>query len=137
VIPIVPTLALAPWAPRLGIVLIGVAVLMIAIRGLGEFLARTHPSPQPPKAAPVPVVAPMPGVAAEDLPEILPAVAFQAGISAEVVAAVRAAVAMVTPQPHRIVRIVPARPQRPSVEWMMQVWSMEGRRQIYGSHNPR
>jgi len=136
-IPFVPILAMALWAPRLGVVLLGVAALMILIRIGGEYLARTHPAPQAPVPAPIPVVTPVPGMSAADLPVVLPAVAFQAGISAEVVAAIRAAVAMVTHQPHRIVRIVPSRPQGPSVELMMQVWSMEGRRQIYSSHSPR
>lgn len=135
--PLLLPLALAPWAPRLGVVLAAVAVLMVGIRLMGEWLARTHPAPPAPTPAPVPVVKAVPGVAPEDLPQVLPAVAFQAGIPNDVVAAIRAAVAMVTPGAHRIVRVVPARPQGPSVEWMMQVWSMEGRRQIYSSHNPR
>ncbi len=125
-----------PWLPRLGLILLGVVLFMVAIRLMGEWLAHTHPAPVAPVPAPVPEVRPDPAHP-ENVPDVLPAVAFQVGIAPDVVAAVRAAVAMVTPAAHRIVRIVPAHAAGPSVEHMMQVWSMEGRRQIYSSHNPR
>ncbi len=101
-----------PWLALLA-VLAGVAVFMAGIAGFGRWLAATHPEPpkKPPTAA-------EPSIAPEILAVIAAAVATQLGTRARI-AAVRTA--------------SPA----PSVEMLMQQWSLEGRRQIYSSHKVR
>jgi Na+-transporting methylmalonyl-CoA/oxaloacetate decarboxylase gamma subunit len=97
----------------MGGVLVGIVVLMAGIHFLGRFLAATHP--EPPKAV-------VPVVQNSVPPEMLTAV-------------IAAAVHAMVKQPARIVSISPVRP--PSVERLMQQWSLEGRRAIYSSHNFR
>jgi len=98
-------------------VLGGIAVFMFLVALLGRWLAATHPdAPLRPAQAPVPVSA---------APEVTTAI---------IAAAITAALgdkAQVTS-----VRLV-ASPAIPSVEMLMQQWSMEGRRQIYSSHKVR
>ncbi|MDF3056408.1 MAG: hypothetical protein K0R17_623 [Rariglobus sp.] len=98
-------------------VLGGIAVLLVLVALLGRWLAATHPAPllRPAQAA-VPVAA---------APEVTTAI-----IAASITAALgdNAKVAAV--------KLV-ASPAIPSVEMLMQQWSMEGRRQIYSSHKVR
>jgi len=96
----------------------GVAVLMIAIRILGLALAATHPNPVAPpvRAAAAPSVEPQPA-------------------DHRLLAVIAAATHEALGRPHRILSVAPAAP--PSVEYLMQQWSMEGRRAIYSSHRVR
>ncbi len=97
-------------------VLAGVALFMIAIAAVGRWLAATHPDePRKPAAAPV-----APPVAA--------------GPSNETLAIIAACVAVSFGNRARITSI---RTAGPSVEMLMQQWSLEGRRQIYSSHQVR
>ncbi|MCX6954995.1 MAG: hypothetical protein NTV51_22795 [Verrucomicrobia bacterium] len=101
-------------------VLGGIAVFLVLVALLGRWLAATHPDDPPRPArppAPVPVV--------------------EVGVSAEITAVIAASVATVLGSRARItsVSLVPA--NTPSVESLMQQWSMEGRRQIYSSHKVR
>jgi hypothetical protein len=92
----------------------GIAVFLVLVALLGRWLAATHPEPPPrPAHAPVPVSAP---------PEITTAI-----IAAAITASLGEK-AQVTG-----VKLV-ASPAIPTVEMLMQQWSMEGRRQIYSSH---
>jgi len=96
----------------------GVAALMIAIRILGLVLAATHPQKAP---APVRSTAdPGAGTPPTD---------------AHLLAIIAAATHEALGSPHRILSVAPAAP--PSVEYLMQQWSMEGRRAIYSSHRVR
>jgi len=118
----------SPWL-ALGVVLIGVAALMAAIAYVGRVLAATHPEPSArPPVAPTPA-APAAAVTAT------PAAPASTGIPAEHITAIIAAVVAATVG--RQARIVSMQPQAPSVEMLMQQWSLEGRRQIYSSHQVR
>jgi hypothetical protein len=98
----------------LGAILAGVAVFMAAVAAVGRWLAATHPDAPPRPVAP-------------------PA---DPGLPPELLAVIAAAVA-VTAGPHaRITAVVPVK-AAPSVETLMQLWSIEGRRQIYSSHQFR
>jgi hypothetical protein len=100
-------------------VLGGITVLLVGVALLGRWLAATHPaSPVRPAQAPVPVnTAAAPDVTAAI---IAAAATTMLGANAQVTA----------------VKLV-ASPAIPSVEMLMQQWSMEGRRQIYSSHKVR
>ena len=103
------------------VVLAGVAVLMVAIRIVGSILAAGHPAP-PVKTAPA---AGQPAGATGRF----------SGIDPELIAVIAAATATVVKEPHRIVAV--GVPKAQNVESLMQVWSWEGRRQIYSSHRVR
>ena len=100
-------------------VLAGVAVFMVAIVAMGRWLAATHPE-SPPKPTPTKAPAPIAAVPAGPPPEVL---------------AITAACVSMTYGPRA--RITSVRPGGPSVEMLMQQWSLEGRRQIYSSHQVR
>lgn len=97
-------------------VLADIAVLIAAVAFIGRWLAATHPTPTPPPA-PAPVT-------------VIPAI--PEGISPEILAVIAAAVAAQLGSRARIAAV-----QAPSVEMLMQQWSLEGRRQIYSSHQLR
>lgn len=101
----------------LGVILIGVAVLMAAVAGAGRWLAATHPD-APPRPVSSATLAP----------------AVPAGPSDETLAIIAACVAVSFGNRARITAI---RTGGPSVETLMQQWSLEGRRQIYSSHQVR
>lgn len=101
------------------IILGGIFLFMLAVRMLGLFLAATHPS--------------APAVGAGDEHEVEEAEAVPAGIDPKILAVIAATVSEILKQPHRIVGVKKA----PSVETLMQHWSMEGRRAIYSSHKFR
>jgi Na+-transporting methylmalonyl-CoA/oxaloacetate decarboxylase gamma subunit len=117
------------------VVLAGVACLMVAIRLMGEMLARTHPEaparPRPKREAAPKVAGPAP--AEKQVLELsIPAIP---SIDPETLAVIAAATSDVIKGPYRIVAV--SSPRRPPVESLMQVWSWEGRRQIYSSHRVR
>jgi hypothetical protein len=93
-----------------------IAVLLIAVAAAGRWLAATHPE-APPKPAPVPVA--------------------ETEISPETLAIIACAVnATIGPRAQvSAVSLLPA--HTPSIEVLMQQWSLEGRRQIYTSHKVR
>lgn len=99
----------------------GIAGLMLAIRFLGLYLASTHPAPQD---APDPMLQVAHPVAHPAVP---------AGVDPKIIAIIAATVSAVVQKPHRIVSMN----KTPSVESLMQHWSMEGRRAIYSSHKFR
>jgi hypothetical protein len=99
----------------LGAVLVGVALFMVLIALVGRWLAATHPAPAvKPAAALAPSEPARPPI--ETLAVIAAAVAAHLGPQA---------------------RIASIRTSGPSVETLMQQWSLEGRRQIYSSHQVR
>jgi hypothetical protein len=100
------------------IVLAAIAALMLAIHLLGRYLAATHPDPVKPVAKRAQQPANEHGIP----PEMLTAI-------------IASAVHTMLKHPVRIVSISPVKP--PSVERLMQQWSIEGRRAIYSSHNFR
>ena len=105
----------------LGVVLIGVAALMVAVALVGRWLAATHPDV--PAKALVPHVATVPHAAiVSDEP------------SGETLAIIAACVAVTFGKNARIASV---RPVGPSIEVLMQQWSLEGRRQVYSSHQVR
>lgn len=111
------------WLALLAI-LAGVAVFMVVLAGIGRWLAATHP--ETPKKPAAPVTSPLGS-----------ATAAVSGISAEVLAVIASAVAVTVGSKARITAVVPIQPATPSVEMLMQQWSVEGRRQIYSSHQIR
>jgi hypothetical protein len=113
-----------PWLTLL-VVLAGIAVLMLIIRGLGFFLAKRHPVPTAKPAASIPPPSPVKRAPGYDL-------------DPQTVAVIAAVISTVIPQPFGTLRIAPMpEKQDYSVEDLMQIWSMEGRRQIYDSHRIR
>ena len=113
-----------PWLTLL-VVLAGIAVLMLIIRGLGFFLAKQHPVPTPKPAPPISPPPPVREAPGYDLDPHL-------------VAVIAAVISTVISQPFRTLRITPMpEKQDYSVEALMQIWSMKGRRQIYDSHKIR
>ncbi len=97
-------------------VLVCVAAFMAAVAAVGRWLAATHPDPAP-------------------VAKALPASAA-ASVTPEVLAVIAAAVATQLGARARIAFVRAAAPA-PSVEMLMQQWSLEGRRQIYSSHKVR
>lgn len=98
-----------------------VAVFILGVFALGRVLAATHPDPvKKPTAATI-------------QPEIPLATSKQ--LTPQVCAAIAAAVAMTYGGRARITAVQTA--NFPSVESLMQQWSLEGRRQIYSSHKVR
>lgn len=100
----------------------GIAAFLVLVALLGRWLAATHPD-APPRPTPPPAPAPVPVVAL--------------GVSPEITAVIAASVATVLGARARIAAVTLAPAATPSVEMLMQQWSMEGRRQIYSSHKVR
>jgi hypothetical protein len=101
-------------------VLGGVAVFMALIAIVGRWLAATHP--ESPKVA--------------SAPAATPAALPSTGPAPEIIAVIAASVAARLGAQARITVIRPA-PVGPNVETLMAQWSLEGRRQIYSSHQIR
>lgn len=96
------------------------AALMVAVASVGRWLAATHPA-EPVK----PAASAATPAAAEAGPGIT---------SPETLAIIAACVVTTFGRNARITQI---RTGGPSVEMLMQQWSLEGRRQIYSSHQIR
>ena len=100
----------------------GAAVLLVAVRLVGQWLAATHPDPEP--------VSPTSRKAAAQAP------ATDSGPAhGDLAAVIAAAVHYSLRVPVRIVSVSQVRP--PTVESLMLQWSVEGRRAIYSSHRLR
>ncbi|MFA7232511.1 MAG: hypothetical protein WC076_00210 [Terrimicrobiaceae bacterium] len=99
------------------VILGGIFLFMLLVRVVGLILAATHPVP--------PLVAKGTGSATDPERSREP--------DPKILAIIAVAVSEVLGQPHRIVAVKKA----PSVESLMQHWSMEGRRAIYSSHKFR
>lgn len=122
----------------LAAILAGVAVFIALVAIIGRILAATHPDDAKVKkvaerAAAASHAAGAPGAAAAALaaPETL------GGISPEILAAISAAVVTVLGRNASVVGVEAVKPPPVSVEMLMQQWSIEGRRQIYSSHQFR
>jgi len=102
-------------------VLGAIAVFLVLVALLGRWLAATHPDTPP---RPAPAMQPEPVAAMGITPELTAAIAA----SIATVLGAKARVAAIQFQPQHAA---------PSVEMLMQQWSMEGRRQIYSSHKVR
>lgn len=114
------------WLALLAI-LAGIAVFMAAVAAAGRWLAATHPSPAISSSS---LKLPHgPVVEAVPVPRDIPA--------PEILAIIAAAVRVTFGAGARIAQVVPLKTPAPSVEVLMQQWSMEGRRQIYSSHQIR
>lgn len=96
------------------------AALMIAVAVVGRWLAATHPD-EP--------VKPAASASAPPAADAVPAIT-----SPETLAIIAACVVTTFGSRARIASI---RTGGPSVEMLMQQWSLEGRRQIYSSHQVR
>lgn len=108
------------------------AALMVVVRLAGRWLAATHPE-APAKPVSLPTVA-APITAPITAPTAAPAPVVPAGTPPETLAIIAACVATTFGAKARITAIKTA---GPSVEMLMQQWSLEGRRQIYSSHQVR
>jgi hypothetical protein len=97
--------------------LAGVALLMFAVAATGRWLAATHPT-SPPRAT-------------------APAAPAYDGPTPEVLVVIAAAISATFGRQARIAEVHAIKPVAPSVESLMQQWSVEGRRQIYSSHQIR
>ena len=102
------------WLALLAI-LGGVALLMIFVAAVGRWLAATHPEPLRVSAAVVPQASHT--------------------LAPETLAVIAASIAATLGPRTRVAAIQPSAP--PNVEMLMQQWSLEGRRQIYSSHQIR
>jgi hypothetical protein len=110
--------------------LVAIALLMLAVAAVGRWLARTHPD--------APGALAGAGVTAPAFPTSSGLPGIHREISHEHVLPIIAAVVRMTfGKGARIAQIIPVKPAAPSVETLMQQWSMEGRRQIYSSHQIR
>ncbi|PTX99054.1 hypothetical protein [Opitutus sp. ER46] len=124
-----PVLANAPlfgnqWLALFAI-LGGVAGFMALIIVVGRWLAATHPdAPSRSSSASAPSAPATTAAAAQT-------------ISPEILAVIASAVAVTVGPRARVAAVVPVKSQAPSVEMLMQQWSIEGRRQIYSSHQIR
>lgn len=106
-----PGLSAAGWQ-TMSLIFAGIIGLMFAVRLLGLYLAATHPEP---------------------LELAKPALLTEPTIDPKILAVIAATVSQLIPEPHRLIAVKKA----PSVESLMQQWSMEGRRAIYSSHKFR
>lgn len=95
------------------------AALMAAVAAVGRWLAATHPN-EPAR---------VPSATTSAATEAVPAIT-----SPETLAIIAACVVATLGRNARITQI---RTGGPSVETLMQQWSLEGRRQIYSSHQIR
>ncbi len=107
----------------LGVCLLAVAALMAGVAFIGRWLAATHPDAVVAPAG----SAPIPGPATRAVPSP----------GSDLAAVIAASVSVALGQRAKIVAIKPVVPVTPSVEMLMQQWSIEGRRQIYSSHQIR
>jgi hypothetical protein len=111
---------------------ISLAITLARLRTPPSVAPAPAPTAAPAPAAPVSVTAPVaPAVPTKLVPPTAP---VDDSIPAEVMALISAAVAMTLGRNARIAAVVPV--PAPSVE-MLQQWSIEGRRQIYSSHQIR
>lgn len=108
------------WLALLAI-LAGIAVLMIVVAIAGRWLAASHPDP----------IVNTPASA----PSSLSPAETDAGPSPETFVAIAAAISVLLGSRARIAGVRQLPP--PNVETLMQQWSLEGRRQIYSSHQVR
>jgi hypothetical protein len=97
----------------------GVAVFIALVAALGRWLAATHPEPPPPDRS---------------KPDTVP-LASSTELTPSVCAVIAASVVATCGPRARIAAVQAA--YIPSVEMLMQQWSVEGRRQIYSSHKIR
>ncbi len=101
----------------LTIVVVGIAALMAVVRGVGVVAARTHPSPEPPKATVALQLSATEGAPTPELLAVLTAAATTAVGSS--------------------VRVLEIQEVSPTNTLVQQAWSREGRREIYISHRLR
>jgi predicted lipid-binding transport protein (Tim44 family) len=112
------------------VILGSVTAFILAIASVGRWLAATHPAePATPAQPPVVVAEPV-------VKEAPPAPAARPDSSAEIFAAIAAAVAVTLGAKARITAVSPALTE-PTADTSRLQWSMEGRRQIYSSHKVR
>lgn len=114
----------SPWI-ALPVILVGISAFIGAVAILGRWLAATHPSPT--------------GVGRKTTPQTSGDAkpSERTAPAPEVLAIIAAAVRVTFGAGARIAQVVPLKAAPPSVEVLMQQWSMEGRRQIYSSHQIR
>jgi hypothetical protein len=110
----------------LAVILLGVAVFIALVAVVGRVLAATHPDETAAAAS-------APDSAAKS-PAAAPVAPVIASVSPEEMAAIAAAISVVLGPKVKIAEI---RTPTPSVEALIQMWAIEGRRQIYTSHNFR
>lgn len=103
-----------------------IALLLVAVAVVGRILAATHPETQP-------KIKHVPGLLDVNVNEGKPLATHAP--SMELMAIITAAVAATYGRRAHIVAVQTL--HAPSVETLMQQWSMEGRRQIYSSHTLR
>lgn len=119
------------WLALLAIAL-GIALFMAAVAVTGKWLAATHPADAPrPHASQNSQGtggASTSAAAAAIVPETP---------SPQTLAIIAAVVRVTFGANARVAEVLQTRPAAPSVEMLMQQWSMEGRRQIYSSHQIR
>lgn len=112
----IATAAVFPWLNLLWVV-VGITVLLFTVAGVGRWLAATHPDAPAKPAAAIPAVAP--------------------GLEEEITAAIAAAVYVTLGASAKVTSVTAEPPPAVSVENLMLTWSLEGRRQIYTSHQVR
>ncbi len=119
----------------IGWVILGTIVFIILVAALGRGIAAAFP-PRPehmssfkkPTAKATPLASPR-------TPASIPALRAASDISPEIMAVIAASVATVLQgQKYKVHNVRLAAMKTPNIEHLMTEWSMEGRRQVYSSH---
>jgi len=122
-----------------GIVLLAIAISIVVVIAARRARVVAPTVPAAVEAAPALSPAPLvPGPLAPPPAAPAPVAAVRdPGPSPEVLAIIAAAVRMTFGSAARVSQVLPIKTANPFVEPLMQHWSMEGRRQIYSSHQIR
>ena len=121
----------------MGWVILGTVVFLILVAALGRGIAAAFP-PKPEHMSsfkkPAKKSSPVAAVRAPT-PASIPALRAESDISPEILAVVAASVATVLRgQKYKVHNVRLAAMKTPNIEHLMTEWSLEGRRQVYSSH---
>lgn len=114
-LPVLATAVGFPWVNLLWTIL-GIMVFVCLVAAMGRYLAATHPSSPP---------------VADKL--LYPAATIPTDVEVVIAAAVYAALG----ETAQVTSVIPVEQLTVNVDKLMQVWSLEGRREIYSSHRVR
>lgn len=124
----------ATWS-AIGWVILGTIVFIILVAALGRGIAAAFPpKPEHMSSFKKPTTKSAP-VAPARTPASIPALRAASDISPEIMAVIAASVATVLQgQKYKVHNVRLAAMKTPNIEHLMTEWSMEGRRQVYSSH---
>ncbi|MBR5622687.1 MAG: hypothetical protein IKW49_05845 [Opitutales bacterium] len=119
----------------IGWVILGAIVFIVLVAALGRAIAAAFPpSPEHMSSFKKPATKSAPVVASR-APASIPALRASNDISPEIMAVIAASIATVLQgQKYKVHNVRLAAMKAPNIEHLMTEWSMEGRRQVYSSH---